>query len=165
MNVKTVLMTLSTLFMLNGPAIADEVNPVVAEQRQGQAQGKKHGPANMYHKAFRQLDLSAAQQAEITALLEAHRQAQPARQRDAEGRAAWQALMDAPQFDATSARELLTQRQSKQLERQLQRLQLDHQIRQVLTDEQRQQWDSKRAQRGERMKERRRMKTEQRAAS
>lgn len=165
MNVKTVLVTLSTLFMLNGPAIADEVNPVVAEQSQGQAQGKKHGPARMYHKAFSQLNLSTAQQAEIAALLDTHRQAQPARQGDTERRAAWQALMDAPQFDVTSARELLTQRQSKQLERQLQRLQLEHQIRQVLTDEQRQQWDTQRAQRGERMKERRREKTERRATS
>ena len=157
MKAKTLLITLSTLIALSGVAVADEVK----SERKFKAHGEQHNPAHMHKKAFSRLDLTTEQRAAIKELMVAHRQARQERTAEPADHQAWQALMDAPQFDATSARELLEKKQARQLERQLQSMQLRHQIRQLLTDEQRQQLDSQRSpERFERSKEGRRGKAE-----
>lgn len=154
MKAKTLLITLSTLMALSGTAVADEVK----NERKFKAHGQQHSPAPMHKKAFSRLDLTTEQRAAIKELMVAQRQTRQEGTTAPADRQAWQALMDAPQFDATSARELLEKKQARQLERQLQSLQLRHQIRQLLTEEQRQQLDSQRG--FERSKERRRGKAE-----
>lgn len=147
MKMKTLLITLSTLIAVSGVAIADEAK----RERKAPTYSEQHTPDYRHKKMLGRLDLSAEQRAAIKALMATHRQERPAEPLD---RQAWQALMDAPQFDATSARDLLEKKQA----RQLQAMQLQHQIRQILTDEQRQQLDSERAPRFERTKEGRRSK-------
>lgn len=154
MKMKTLLITLSTLIAVSGVAIADEVK----RERKAPMYSEQHTPDYRHKKMLGRLDLSAEQRAAIKALMATHRQERQERPAEPLDRQAWQALMDAPQFDATSARDLLEKKQARQLERQLQAMQLQHQIRQILTDEQRQQLDSERAPRFERTKEGRRSK-------
>lgn len=152
MKAKILIVTLTTLMALSGTAVADEAK----NARKFKVHTEQHNPAAMHNKALSKLDLTAEQRVAITALLDAHRQQRPERTVDATERQAWQALMAAPQFDVTSARELLEKKQARQLERQLQSMQLQHQIRQLLTEEQREQLDSqRRPERFERAKERR----------
>ncbi|GHG76158.1 hypothetical protein GCM10010919_30800 [Alishewanella longhuensis] len=154
MKAKTLLITLSTLIALSGVAVADEMK----HERKFKAH-EQHNPAYMHKKIFSRLDLTSEQRTAIKELMVAQRQNRPERAAESRDRQAWQALMDAPQFDMTSARELLEKKQARQLERQLQAMQLQHQIRQLLTDEQRQQLDSQRGKaRFERTKEERRVK-------
>lgn len=152
MKVKTLLITLSTLIAVSGVAIADEIK----RERKAPAYSEQHTPDYRHKKMLGRLELSVEQRAAIKALMATHRQERQGRSPEPADRQAWQAVMDAPQFDATSARDLLEKKQARQLERQLQAMQLQHQIRQILTDEQRQQLDSERAQRFERTKEGRR---------
>lgn len=155
MKAKTLLITLSTLIALSGVAIADEVK----SERKFKAHDQQHAPTYMHKKIFSGLDLTAEQRTAIKALMTAQRQNRPERLAEPADRQAWQALMDAPQFDMTSARELLEKKHARQLERQLHAMQLQHQIRQLLTEEQRQQLDSQRGKpRFERTKEGRRAK-------
>lgn len=154
MKMKTVLITLGTLLVLSGGVIAKEA----ANERELKESSGQHLQARM-HKRLKQLALTPEQQAAIQALVAEHRQNRTLRAKVPFDRQAWQTLMDAPQFDKTTARELLEKRQQRQLEQQLNAMYLQHQIRQILTDEQRQQWDGQRAkQRSERTKERRSIK-------
>lgn len=154
MKINTVLITLGALLVLSGGVIAKET----ANERELKVSNGQPLQARL-NKSLKQLALTPEQQVAIQALVAEHRQNRELRSAAPFDPAAWRTLMDAPQFDPTSARELLEKRQGRQLEQQLHAMQLQHQIRQLLTDEQRQQWDSQRAkQRSERTKERRRSK-------
>ena len=154
MKMNTVLITLSTLLMLSGGVIAKET----ANERELKVSSGQPVQARL-NKSLKQLALTSEQQVAIQALVAEHRQNRALGSAAPFDQAAWRSLMDAPQFDPTSARELLEKRQGRQLEQQLHAMQLQHQIRQLLTDEQRQQWDSQRTKhRSEKQKERRRSK-------
>ncbi|WP_423185474.1 Spy/CpxP family protein refolding chaperone [Alishewanella sp. d11] len=154
MKMKTVLITLGALLVLSGGVIANET----ANERALKVSSGQPLQARL-NKNLKQLALTPEQQVAIQALVAEHRQNRAPRSEAPFDRQAWRTLMDAPQFDKTSARELLEKRQGRQLEQQLHAMQLQHQIRQLLTDEQRQQLDSQRAKkRSERTKERRRSK-------
>jgi periplasmic protein CpxP/Spy len=148
MKTKPLLVTLTALFIFTGSAAADtaSLESVV------DIIGKQHNMRSKPLQAFSQLALTVEQQAAMQQVIQNHRKNWQA---DATGntnrkhghdRQAWQAIMDAPQFDATSARELLEKNQTKRLERQLRYLQLRHELRQLLTEEQRQQLDEQRRQ-------------------
>lgn len=161
MKMNTLLITLSTLIALSGAAIAGEVT----SKPKFNAHSQQHHQADKYKKMFSRLDLSSEQRAAIKTLMLAQRQNRSERPKAMANSQAWQAVMDAPQFDMTSARELLEQKQARQLEWQLQAMQLQHQIRQLLTEEQRQQLDHQRGKtRFERTKEGRRAKPQDAAS-
>lgn len=154
MKMKTVLITLSTLLILSSGAIAGET----ANDRKLKLTSGQPVQARL-NKSLKQLALTSEQQLAIQALLVEQRQTRVVSPTTAVDRQAWQILMDAPQFDKTSARELLEKRQARQFEQQLHAIQLQHQIRQLLTEEQRQQLDSQRSKkRSEGLKELRRSK-------
>lgn len=140
MKAKTLFITLSALVAMSGAAVAEEVR----SERRLKIHDQQHAPAYMHKKIFSRLDLTSEQRAAIKKLMADQRQSRPERLMEPADRQAWQALMDAPQFDKTSARELMQKKQARQLERQLQAMQLQHQIRQLLTEEQRQQLDNQR---------------------
>lgn len=155
MKMNTLLITLSSLIALSGAATADERK----SERKFNSHHQQHNPAYMHKNSLGRLELTNEQRAAIEALRVSQRQSRQDNSEQNVERQAWQALLDAPQFDMTSARELLEKKQARQLERQLHSMQLQHQIRQLLTDEQRQQLDSQGTKmRFERRKESRRAK-------
>lgn len=143
MNVKIFVLSVAAVVAMTGVAIAgdsdvDQNTKLYKEQRW---QDKSTVPDRL----LRRLSLTETQQATIRELVAEHRSARGEERGHGERMAdteAWQALMAAPQFDATTARELLEKRQAAHVNRQLSAMQLQHAIRQVLTDEQKQQWDS-----------------------
>ena len=85
----------------------------------------------LHERVAEKLDLSEAQRESIRQLVEEHR-AEYASHKD--DKAAYQALLDAPEFDEDAARELIDAKS----EQRLAQLKLQHQIHQLLTKEQRQ---------------------------
>ncbi|MDP5205867.1 Spy/CpxP family protein refolding chaperone [Alishewanella sp. SMS8] len=150
MKAKTLLLTLGTLVAFSSASMAaapDSAEKAPHQHKQQQQKRQQMAPGAMLKRQLASLDLSAEQKQAVAAVLAEHR----ANQGDAADRAAdkqaWQALMDAPQFDETTAKLLLEKRRAKQEERQLHLLQLRHQINQILTVAQREQLQNQREER------------------
>lgn len=146
MKATTLLFALTTLVFVSTTTLADDA----ASERKFKHKPTE-APAFFMKKQLGQLELTEQQQAQIQTLLQDQRAKMQENKPERPDRQAFKELMDAPQFDVTTARALLEKQQQGHLERQLQSLQLQHQIRQVLTAEQREKLDNLRhKKRGER---------------
>lgn len=137
MKATTLLLALTTLVFVSSTTLADDN----ASERKFKHKSTE-APAFFMKKQLGQLELTEQQQTEIQAVLQNHRANMQKSKQERPDRQAFKELMDAPQFDLTTARALLEKQQQAHLERQLQSLQLQHQIRQLLTAEQREKLDN-----------------------
>ena len=150
MKAKTLLLTLSTLVAFSSASMAaapDSAEKAPHQHKQQQQKRQQMSPGAMIKRQLAGLDLSAEQKQAVAAVLAEHRANQGDASERTADRQAWQALMDAPQFDQTTAKVLLEKRRAKQEERQLHGLQIRHQINQILTVEQREQLKNQREER------------------